>query len=551
MLCNGAPPFIKKPFTDGLHFWLILSILLWGLHDFAMAASPTINTEQPTTNLRFPVQQLQIRSYSDDTQPDIDLKTLFSIAQQERLKYPPQMTLDELHQIGDALTLYVRAQGYVFHTVFLPPQKIQQGIVYFSYQQAELRDIHVINHSSLSDARFKNAFRSLVNKPLYGPALDNKVHALKAQTGLKIFAFYSRAGAPNSIRLNLRVTTYPLTHITLRAENYGSDAAGKYRAIAEAQLYQLLSGFDQLSVAALQSVDGADTVFGYIHYRHQFTELDDSLSLSAGNSEFTLGNQYAALDMSGSSRSLRAEWNHTFDHHSVKRKSLQVGAYQLESETLSGFDVSLTNHETSTGFSLGYSGNHEPQTWRLFYNITAQHGDFESERIANGESQSLDKTNYSIGYLQHFSSNKRLANDVFLNLRGQHSREQLPSIESVNLGGISGVRAIEPNKYSADSGLLTTLEWRFPQLLQVARAPQVKLTPYLFFDTAKGDSLAEINTNKTRTQLSGWGTGLQLRWKSVSANLTYAQPVTEKLKGSTFVEEFNSDAQWLFELRWQ
>lgn len=81
------------------------------------------------------------------------LRDLTRLASSERRKYPATISIDELHRIADVLTVAVRAEGYTFDSLYLPPQTVANGIVQFRYQKSVLVSINVINNTDYEIGR--------------------------------------------------------------------------------------------------------------------------------------------------------------------------------------------------------------------------------------------------------------------------------------------------------------------------------------------------------------------------------------------------------------
>lgn len=497
------------------------------------------------------VRSLVLGSGADLVEPEITLTALYARMNAERAKYPAQMTVEQLNLMADQLTLFVRSKGYLFHSVYLPPQKITNGVVHFAYQQAKLTDINVINHTPLESEQLSAPFKAFIGKPLYAKALNRRVNAFKSFPGLKVFAFYSRASQTNGIRLNLRVEPISAPALSLQVDNYGSQATGENRAMLEWQSNQPLGRFDHLSLALLSSLDGSGTLYGYINYNYMFNNLVDSLSLSAGNTQFELGREFAALDMTGDSTSLRLDYGHVFNPDYAHHLSSLLGIYQLQSTTQSGLDSTLDNDETSQAAQWQLAGRWGWTNGLINYSLAATGGKFASRRLlGEGEDTSFTKYNLALGLSQAFANNARWQNQWLLNLRSQMSPEPLPGIETVNFGGVYGVRSAEPSRFSGEQGWIANLDIRLPQLLPTAANNQWKLVPYVFVDAAQGKNWYSDPQYDTTHKLSGWGLGLGARWQALSARLICAQPINQSSSTSTATEEFRRETRWLFELRW-
>lgn len=460
----------------------------------------------------------------------------------ERARFPETMSVDELHQVADALTLFLRNSGYVFHTVYLPPQRVDGGIVEMRVQEGFLGGVNVINQTSWPDRRFARIFRKQVGKVLYGPDVEEKVQALKAQGGYRVFAFYSRGKKAGETFLNLRVDPEPKRVFALKADNHGSPASGEHRLIGQYSEYQLSGQFDRLSLAVLYAVDDVANTYGSIAYQRPFGGLDFIWDISASNNQFEVGDRFAALGLKGDATTVRTGFTYVARHHPTARSTLRLGVYDkrnnIETDSITVAD------ELSQVVSLQWSKSLQSAKHGAVFNslLEYSYGEYEVDGLPDGDFSKLD---FSV-LVAKGTGRGRLRNVWQLNARGQYTPDILPSIEGLGLSGAYGVRGFAPGVFSADSAVLAALEWRLPNLLQRADSSW-RLEPYLFAEYANGHK-ENILGNKRDAQLSGAGIGLSFSWGGrFNAQLIGAKGLEGKIDGV----EVESDEQVLFEIRWQ
>ena len=270
---------------------------------------------------KFPQERLDVKhfyiegdGFDINSDKDIQIKTLLKKANDMKAALGQNVTIDELYQIADRLTIFVRNKGYRFDQIYLPQQRIYDGIVRLRYKKAFLTDINIINRSTIEDKVIQAPFNSFLNSPLFVPRIDEKVYALRAQTGIKVFAYFSRAGRKGEVRLNLKVEDLPRFAYAIYADNFGSSATGTYRIHGEVGLTRLFSTFDSVNVVATQSLDNLDTRFGQFAYSYPFASMNTSINFSIGNGNFAIGNEFASLDIDGSTFSTNLEVQHKLKH---------------------------------------------------------------------------------------------------------------------------------------------------------------------------------------------------------------------------------------------
>lgn len=460
----------------------------------------------------------------------------------ERSRFPEAMSVDELHQVADALTLFLRNRGYVFHTVYLPPQRVEGGIVDMRVQEGVLGGIHVINQTRWPDHRFSQPFQKQVGGTLYGPDIEEVVQALKAQHGFRVFAFYSRGQSRGEALLNLRIDPAPERVFAIKADNYGSPASGEQRLVAQYSEFQLTGRFDRLSLAVLYAVDDVSNTYGSIAYQLPFGNLDYLWDISASNNQFEVGDRFAALGLKGDASTVRTGVTYISRHHPSARSSFRFGVYDKRNNIEA--DATKVADEQSQAVSVQWNKSlHLAKQGAVFNSLLElSYGDYQVDGQPDGDFAKLDFSALAAKGV----GRGRLRNVWQLNARGQYTPDSLPSIEGLGLAGAYGVRGFEPGLFNADSAVLAALEWRLPNLLQRTDAAW-RLEPYVFVEYANGRKESVLG-DKRDAELRGAGLGLAFNWgKRFSGQLVGAKGLGGKIDGV----KVKSDEQILFEIRWQ
>lgn len=462
-----------------------------------------------------------------------------------RARYPQDMTVDELHQIADALTLFVRKSGYVFHTVYLPPQKAADGRVKFLLQEGVLSDVHVNNKTGWKDKRFSAPFKPLMGRLLYAPKIEERVQALKAQGGFKVFAFYSRGKKPGEARLNLRVEESKARAFAVRFDNFGSQTSGEYRGIFQYSEYQFSGRNDTLSLAIMQALDGVSNTYGSLYYSIPTASLNTVWSFSASNNQFELGERYESLGLEGDVNSFRLGFARILEHEPSRRAKLSLDLLHKTNE-LTNPEQQFSD-ETSNGASIAWHKSHQFPASQLALNYNLGVSALQAEYEAIEES--MAKLDAQLFLLRGFSS-ERTRNNIQLGLRGQFASKRMPSLETMALTGPYGVRGFESGLMSVDNGLIGSLEWQWPMLIQGKTQSRWRVEPFLFVDAAVGTRLQPEQSRADDSDGNFTGAGVGLRFKlgkRFSLQMMYAEPID----GERDEQQVDGDAIGLFELRWQ
>ncbi len=509
---------------------MILSLLLM--------ASAVAQPGAPQGDLRVAVREFQVTGL-DNPGRGLSLQGLLRQAQLEQGKFGESLTVEELNQLADALTLYVRGFGLPFHTVYLPPQRVASGRVELRLQEGVLGAVHVINKTRLQDKRFERPFASAIGKLLYGPAVEERVKALKNQQGFKVFAFYSRGVKPGEAVLNLRVDEAEQQVYGLRVDNYGSAASGKQRAIAQYSRFELTGRHDRLDLGLLQTLGSVSNRYGSLAYQLPSPELHYLWDISATNNQFELGDRFAALGLEGDVTTLGGGVSWIQRPAPAARTSFRAGVYDKRNRLDAG--VTALTREVSQALTLEWS-----RTWASDKGSVANlqveysYGQGQVERLPDRAFNKLDLNSL---FSQSFGAGQ-WRQVLQVTGRAQASDVSLPSIESMALSGAYGVRGYEAGVFNAEQAALVSLEWRLPNLIKGANW---RLEPYLLAEAAFGRDLVYKGPSRS-AHLSDLGLGLSA---SMGRHLRLNLLAVAGLGGAVNGVQLDNEQQVLCELRWQ
>ncbi|MCG8312539.1 MAG: hypothetical protein MI976_04935, partial [Pseudomonadales bacterium] len=455
-----------------------------------------------------------------------------------RKKYPQRMTLDELNSIADSATDIYREHGFKFHYVYVPPQKPKFGIVEMAVVEATLGDIQVIG-KNVDAVAVKAAFRDYLNQPLYQPDIDNAILALKAQSGVDAVGYYSRGSGKGEVRLNIKIIQQHWDFFT-QLDNFGSESTGENRVITGFNLYSPTDRLDQLSIGIL-AADGTEetNLYGYLTYRMPLWNLDNQLSFSASNNQFTVGEDFSSLELEGDAQILEASFNHQLTRHWHGGQSLSLSAARKSTDYRSIFnEPDLERDETANTATISWQ--HDYKTVKGFHSQISwsmSAGKYEVDGLTD-DTEDFAKANLNLRLRTHFGNHdSRLANIMNINVRGQYTDDALPSFEKLLMSGAYAVRAFKPGYFASERGSLISLDWYFPWLFKFTESNKFQLIPFVFVDAAYGEKLSQGGTLYDRAELSGAGAGLEVSLgKSWSARVFAAEALSQELSSELTVE---------------
>jgi hemolysin activation/secretion protein len=417
--------------------------------------------------------------------------------------------LGQIEQAAEALEKAIRAEGYVFHRVFVPVQKPKDGAVTLQIIRFSIDQVTLVGNNYFSA---DNIRRSL---PALQEGLAPDIHdvsrdltAANANPAKQVQVTFRESAKPDAVDASLRIRdNQPLTYFVGYTASMGLQEKNPndniYRLTVGLQHANL---FDRDQVAALTYTTDPNqidkvTLFG-LYYQLPFYGTGLSLSAYYNSSDVASGQVQGGNDVTGKGQFFGVRLTQALPRWGKLQQT--VG-------------VALDNRYSDSGFSVptiaGPVGS-QPLSARYTFKQDEPWGGFSGSvdyAFNLGGGAANDDASYAL------ASNKgdrlwhawRYALDVSYRwsdwvlagrLRGQLSDSALINIEQFGLGGIGSVRGFTDRVVSGDSGY----SWNVEAVGPDTYLPQLR--PVLFVD---GGQLYSRLTGQTENLLS---VGAGLRW---------------------------------------
>ena len=130
----------------------------------------------------------------------------------------------------------------------------------------------------------------------------------------------------------------------------------------------------------------------------------------------------------------------------------------------------------------------------------------------------------------------RLASRTRLNTRllWQHAFDPLLSFEKLSVGGANTVRGYRENFLVRDNGVVVNLE--LPVQFPLEWGGVIEVMPFvdygLSWDDVDTDITSKIRNTSDKRYISSAGLSLTWRWRGLSANLTWAEPLSDNFESA-------------------
>lgn len=488
------------------------------------------------------VKDLSVKNPETYRSLSVTPKSINRILQQYLQQFPHQnlvekkayaLTVDDIHGAADALTLFYRQAGLIFHRAIVPPQEITSGYVELEILSSNLSSVSVIGNKHYDKYKIVESFRSLLNRPVEKDKISNALARTNELPGLQVFGYFSAGRQQGDTHVNLKVLEETRWISTVQLDNYGVDSTGEFRITADMKWVSPLGIGDIFHIGAVQTTQPTNNTYGFLQYRIPFFKDISTLYFGYSNNQFELGESFEALLIEGESRNANIGFDQRLWQSGNHLWQLSLQHETHESELTSEFDAELdaklTLQRSSVGSRYRYKGK------KIRTGIAAQYRSLSDDVEENYQTLSFN----AAWYCRCFG-----LESIRVKARAQDSEELLPSTDRLSLGGNQAVRAVEAGYLSVDSGSLFSLEPHFP----IARNTDW----YLFYDLGRGEKLS--SETPLEYEFAAAGMGLRINFqKSWQVGVTIGKVLAAEQKFENATSELSivDDMTYLAQLRYQ
>ncbi|KAB8315789.1 ShlB/FhaC/HecB family hemolysin secretion/activation protein [Tolypothrix campylonemoides VB511288] len=435
------------------------------------------------------------------------------------------ITLAELYQVRTEISNLYVSKGYITSGAFIPPQKLQGGIVQIQVVEGTLEDIKVSGTRRLNPGYVRSRLALATGKPLNRDRLLEALQLLQLNPLIENLSAELSAGSrPGVSLLEIRVTEADTFNLQIALDNGRSPAVGSFRRQIQLSEANLLGWGDSV-IAAYTNTDGSNT-FDF-SYSVPFNPRNGTVSFSFGFSDSdVIERPFSVLDIQSNSRYYELTLRQPIIQSPTQEFALGLSATRRESE------ASLLNGEIPfAAFGADEEGKTQVTALRFFQDWTSRN----SQQVFALRSQ------FSFG-LDAFDSNsffawrgqaqwvRLLARDTLLLLRAdvQFADRAVVPFEQFGLGGLESVRGYRQDALLTDNGIFASAEVRIPIVRFSERNNFLQVTP--FFDVGTGWNRSGRETSPSSeldsNTLVSVGLGLRLQLENIlTARLDWGIPI--------------------------
>lgn len=417
-----------------------------------------------------------------------------------------EVNMAELEAGVERITAFYRANFFVVARAYLPPQKIDGGLILVKVLEGRIVELRINNQSRVADSRINDYLISLKNgKALQSKPIDRSLLLLNDMPGVGVARGSLQPGASvGTSDLIVELTPSAPYSGKVELDNYGNRYTGEYRLGAALAINSPYRLGDQISLRALIS----DQYLTYARLAYQLPVGSSGLRAGAAYSDtrYKLGKEFAALDASGTANSASLFATYPFIRSQVGNLT---GTLTVENKNLTDrMGVFNTSTEKNIALiNLGLAGNIQDSLNAAAvssFELSLISGRLSMDATSLNLDNASTKSNGQFSRLAYILSRQQRLTDtntLSLAVSGQQANKNLNSSEKFSLGGVSGVRAYPQGEGVGDQGLLLNLE-----LLHSFKS---NIQGLVFYDSGS----VEINRNpftggENTRSLSGLGVGI-------------------------------------------
>ncbi|MEO7067588.1 MAG: ShlB/FhaC/HecB family hemolysin secretion/activation protein [Rhodanobacter sp.] len=437
-----------------------------------------------------------------------------------------QLTLDNLQDLANNISAaYLRA-GYPLVRVYVPAQKLSDGVVKLAVVEARYGKVVLQNQSAVKDRPLQATLAPLQSgQPVSNYTLERSLLLLSDIPGAQASSAIKPGDAFGTSDFLVNVTSAPRYTGTLGLDDYGNQYTGRARATGTFAVNSLLHQGDLLDFSAASSGGGTNYLQG--GYRYLLNGQGTTLRAGVSSLHYHLGGNLSSLDASGSA----LVGSVTLTQPIVRNTAANLyGQIEFDHKLLKD-DIGLVGIDTDRQANVWVAtlaGDERDAHGITNYNLSMSHGDIDySNDLANlidyvtARAQgSYNKYTFSLSRLQKLGDNDAL----YAGFTQQWASKNLDTSEQFFLGGPNTVRSYDVGVLAGSQGNLFSLEYRHDFIIpNVTGQWQAKL----FGDTGRVTvykDTFERGINSGRLNSAGLG----LSWTGPhnwSASAAVAKPI--------------------------
>ncbi len=388
---------------------------------------------------------------------------------------PEGFTIGQLMQVADRITNYYRERGLILSQAVVPEQTVEDGIVTIQVIEGRLGAVRPEGNERYSDEALQAAFSGLVGEPVSQGEAEAALLTLTDYPGLAAFGVFEPGREVGTADMVLQVRAEERFEGQVRLDTHGTEETGRARARAVLQWNNPTGNADRITLAALHSLEPANTLFGSLEYQ-RFLGRHYRAGAFVRSNRFDVGGDLADFDISGETDQgglyLTRQWTRSREFNATSRlelaakrsRTLREGDQDNEDRlTVLSLDLEFDSVDPRFG-GLNFGGIEVSQGFNDLLGAMGSAGDAEDRSPSDRPSRS-GASGFAPGqFTRLFGYYSRLQNitggqSLLLRTEAQWSPDLLVPMEQYAIGGADNVRAFPTSHVLLDSAWFASAEY--------------------------------------------------------------------------------------------
>lgn len=446
-----------------------------------------------------------------------------------------EITLAQIYELTNKITLMYRKRGYLLTQAAIPPQEIENGIVTIQVVEGFLSDYHVQGDATGARAQIQAYARKLIKAgPLTSAKLERYLLLMNDLPGVSVRSVLEPSpniqGAAEITFLVKQKKWQGLAGI----DSMGNRYLGPMRLLGGLQSNSLFGGTDQLNGTILVTGERKELAYYNLGYRQNIGNEGTKIGVSTSytKTDPTLPDDLGGLlEPQGEAFSLSLSSNHPF----IRSRKLNLsGNFSLEAtKNKTTYGPGLSVLKTSDNQRIARAGiqfnNLDNLGGYLTANATISHG-FEvlgsSKKGETGLSRAAGDPSFT-----KFTAELQRQQHLFgpfsalVGVSGQYSSNPLLASEEFGFGGADYGRGYDSSEITGDHGAAGKLELAYSR--GVGKPLLQDYQVYTFYDIGATWERDPGAGQQVRTSAASTGIGTRFNFTpSLYGDAFIAKPLT-------------------------
>ena len=440
------------------------------------------------------------------------------------------LTLAQLQQLAERITLYYRQHGYFVARAYIPAQEVTQDTIKIRVVEGGYGVFHLSNTSLVRDSVVQGMLDDIKSDNIVSTdTLERAMLIINDTPGVKVTQADVAPGTQvGTSDFTVRTEATPRVDGYIAVDNYGSTYTGKNRLSFDVNINSPLGLGDQLSLSGLASNNG-NLLDGRIDYSIPLASNGLRGDVALSKTHYELGDSYAHLEAMGFAKT--ASMGLTYPLRRTELQTINASVTASYSDLYDSYGQSdQVTPKTSTSLTAGLSLRDDSPLFGLGgetqASLNAEIGElrfknqaaFEADAAAGGADSNGGYSKLVLALSRSLTLPYRFTLTAAMSLQHVLNNKDLDGSERMAVSGWNAVMAYPPDGLLGDNALLLHAQLSRP----LPTLGSLQSSWSLFSDYGQASDVNAADGTGLR-HLSDVGLGFTAQYKSttLTANLAH------------------------------